>query len=143
MQIDYHRYESLPLFTSPLSLDLSGSLILLVLSAVDLHFSKLLPENFKFLVVLFNVIWIVDNNNIFLVALSSLNCPVERSSDEMSIINDNKLVVHMELWAIICPDSDALLTKPMNITSLVGHALIIGDYADLNSSLMGSVQSIC
>ena len=143
MQIDYHRYESLPLFTSPLSLDLSGSLILLVLSAVDLHFSKLLPENFKFLVVLFNVIGIVDNNNIFLVALASLNCPVERSSDEMSIINDNKLIVHVELWAIICPDCDALLTKPMNITSLVGHALIIGDYADLNSSLMGSVQSIC
>lgn len=114
-----------------------------MLSAVDLHFSKLLPENFKFCVVLLDIIWIVDNNNIFLVAFTSLNCPVEGSSDEMSIIDHYKLIVHVELWAIICPDLDTLLTKPMNITSLVGHAFIVGYYADLNSSLMGSVQGIC
>ena len=88
-------------------------------------FGKLLPEILEFSIILLDVVWIINDNNIFLIALAGLDSPVEGSGDQVRVVNNNEFIVHVKLRTIICPHRDTLLMQPMNITALVGHALIV------------------
>lgn len=85
----------------------------------------------------------VDNKEILLVAFACLDCPVEGSGYQMGVINDCKFVVHVVDCIVISSHWDALLGQPLDIVALVVHALIIRNYTDSHSTLVGIMQSIC
>jgi hypothetical protein len=77
--------------------------------ASDSILSKLFPKTFEFSIVLFDIVGMIYDENIFLIALSSLDGPVERPSNQVRIVNHNEFVVHVELRSIICSHCDALV----------------------------------
>ena len=82
------------LVRSELSLDLSGSGVLLFL---DLVLGELGPKFVEFGAVLLEVILAIENNDVFLVAFTCLESPVERTGEQECLINNHELVVHVIL----------------------------------------------
>ena len=67
----------------------------------------------------------IYNEDVLLVALSCLHCPVERASDQVSVVYNCELVVHVILDVIVSPNWNSLSSKPLYIAALVIHALVI------------------
>lgn len=116
--------------------------MLLLGSPVNLVLCELLPETLEFSVVLLNIVGIINYYDVLLVTLASLYSPIERSGDEVRIVDDNELVMHVKLRLWISSASDTLLRKPDDITTLISHALVVRDYSHLNSSFMRIVYCI-
>jgi hypothetical protein len=103
----------------------------------------LFPQVLKLSVVLLDVVRVINDYDVFLVAFSGLDCPVEGTCDQELVVYHYEFVVHVELCIAIDSARDALASKPLDVTALVVHAFIIRDDSDLDSSLMRIVYSIC
>ena len=76
--------------------------------SLNLIGSELFPEVLKFCVVLLDVVGLVNDYDVFLVAFSGLNCPVEGTSDQEQVVYHYELVVHVELGIAVDPAGNSL-----------------------------------
>ena len=103
---------------------------------------ELSPELLELLHVPLNVEWVVDYEQVLLIVLTGLECPVERTSQKESIVDDHELVVHVVLGLRVCSDWDASVCQVLAIVALVLHALIIGDHAHINTTRVNLLNGI-
>lgn len=100
----------------------SGSLLCL-----DFVRSEICPKLFELVSVAFDVEWVIDDEKILLVALASLESPVEAASEQESAIHDHELVVHVVLSGIISAHRDSFISQRLAIVTSVSHAFVISD----------------
>ena len=98
----------------------------------DLVVLEFRPEVVEVVVIFVNQVLILNDDQVFLVIFDSRNSPVERASNNKTIINNNELVVHMGSVSI-SSDRDTFLSKSVDISTLIVSTFIIRD----NSSRKG------
>jgi len=113
--------------------------MLLLLNCV---WRELSPELVELGIVLGDKVFAINNNDIFLVALSSLESPVERTSNNVERINNHKLVMHMILFCVISSTWDSSISHSLGVSSLSFHSLIISDDSHGDSSFVCSENCI-
>jgi len=84
----------------------------------------------------------IDDQQVLLVTLSSLEGPVEGAGKEELTVDNHELVVHVELLSIISTYWDATVSQVLAIVTLVLHTFVIGDDADIDSSIPSILDSI-
>ncbi len=63
--------------------------------------SELQPELLKFFVISIDVVWIINNYQVFLVCVDCGHCPVEGPRDHNLVINHHELVVHVSIRSVV------------------------------------------
>ena len=97
---------------------------------MDLVFGERDPQLFKFTIVLFNIVRMVNNQNILLVVRASLIGPVEAAREDKLVVNYHKLIMHVVRRGVVSSTVDACISEFLNIRARVMHALIVRN--DLN-----------
>ena len=97
---------------------------------MDLVFGERDPQLFKFNIVLFNIVRMVNNQNILLVVRASLIGPVEAAREDKLVVNYHKLIMHVVRRGVVSSTVDACISEFLNIRARVMHALIVRN--DLN-----------
>jgi len=99
---------------------------------------ELSPEIVELGVVLLAVVLAINNNDIFLVAFSSLESPVERPSHKIFLINEHKFVMHVIFLLWITSGWNSSIRASLSVSSLSLHSFVISDKSDSNTSLVCS-----
>ena len=68
-----------------------------MLLLLDFIAGELGPELVEFCAVLIEVILAVENNDVFLVAFTRLEGPVERAGEQECLVDNHEFVVHVVL----------------------------------------------
>jgi len=89
-----------------------------------------------------NVVAIIDDNDILLVTLTSLEGPVERASKDEHRVNDHELVVHVILLRRVSSAWNTSIGHLLGVSSLAFHGLVIGNNSYNNSSFVSSEKSV-
>jgi len=85
----------------------------------------------------------VYNEQVLLIALTSLERPVERASHDEDTIDNHKLVVHVVLSCAISSNSDASVGEGLAIIAPVGHAFVISNDTNVHSLAVDVLHSVC
>ena len=85
---------------------------------------------------------VVHYDYVLLVALSSLNSPVEGPCYQECSIYQSEFMVHVELWMRIYSAWHSLISQPLYIIAFIIHALIIRYHSDFSSSLLSIQYSL-
>ena len=99
------------------------------------------PEFFKFSVVALKVEWVIDDQQVFLIALSSLEGPVEGAGHNEDVVDDHELVVHVVLGGTVSAYGDSSISQGLAVVTLVCHALVISDDTYRDALLMNVLHS--
>ncbi len=103
---------------------------------------ELLPQLLKLRVVAFDVEWVVNDEQILLVTVSSLEGPVEGAGEEEDAVDKHELVVHVMLLVVIGADGDSSIGQSLRVVALVLHGLVIGDDANVDTLVVDVLDGV-
>jgi len=97
---------------------------------------ELSPELLEFLYVAFNIEGVVYHEQVFLVAAAGLECPVERASEQESLVDNHELVVHVGSLIVIGPCRNSIVGQGLAIIALILHALVVRDDSHFDALIL-------
>ncbi len=84
----------------------------------------------------------INNKHIFLIVRTSLERPVEASSQDKYIVNDHKLIVHVILRCAISSAINPNISHSMDIWAWVVHTFVVRDNLYMDSCFVTSYNCI-
>ena len=102
---------------------------------------KLGPELFELGRVSLQIEGMINDEQIFLVVCSSLECPIEGTSEKEYVVNNHELVVHVILLGVISTHRDSSIGQVLAIITSIGHALIISDDTHIDALIVNVLDS--
>lgn len=115
-------------------LDFLSSMMLFHLNLVP---RELNPKVIEVLDVFVHNVIIVDDDNVFLIGFTSLECPVERTGQDKELIDDKIFIVHVILLLVVGSYGDTLISGSLGIGTLALHGFVVGNDSDLDTALVG------
>jgi hypothetical protein len=121
-------------------LDFFGGMMLFYLNLVS---RELNPKVIEVLDIFVHNVFIINDNNIFLIGFTSLECPVERTGKDKEFIDDKIFIVHVVLDLRITSDRDSFIGGSLGVGTLALHGFIVGDDSDLYATLVHLDDRVC
>jgi hypothetical protein len=101
-----------------------------------------LPQTVEIISVHLDQSNVVHDAQVLVVGLHCAHCPVERAGDQVFVVDQDVLVVHVGVRVGVGLTFDTVVAESLYVAPLLLHALVVTDHTDLTPARMCGHHSI-